>query len=180
MTVPAGHGAQTNLSADGRAAANGSYGTDLLTNSARMAALVLAGSVGDGSTYNGATLTGAAPYDTALTNNENDVVFGGVEDSITAHAGGTQAAAYQLTKSISRVTIAASAADSVRLKPMVAGERCVVIISTAANAVQIFGAGTATINAVATATGISVAGGGNKVALFYAVTATNIFGGVLA
>jgi len=173
MAVPSGHGAQTSLNADARAAANGSYAGDQLLNVARMSALVLAGTASDGSTANGASLTGAAPYDPALTNSENAVLSGGVEDTITAHAGGTQAAAYALTKSVSRVTTVATAADSVRLKAMLPGEFCVVINGAASNSMQVFGASTATINGVATATGVAQAAG--ITAIYVAVTATAIF-----
>jgi len=173
MAVPAGHGAQINLVGDARLAAQGAYTTTLLGNAARMLALVQAGTIGDGSTVNGATSTGAAPYDQAFTNGENAVLSGGVEDTITAHAGGTQAAAYQLTKSVSRVTVVATAADSVRLKTMVAGEICVVINSDSTDSMQVFGAGTATINGVATGTGVAQAAG--VTAIYIAVTASAIF-----
>lgn len=178
MTVPAGHGAQSNLNADARLAANGSYGTTLEANTARMLSLVQTGVVSDGYSVNGASSTGEAPFDPAYNNGEHAVLSGGVEDTITAHAGGTQAAAYVLTKSISRVTVVGTAADSVRLKAMLPGEFCVVINSDASDSLQVFGAGTATINGVATATGVALAAG--KVGLYFAVTATTIYGGALA
>jgi len=178
MAVPAGHGAQINLVGDAKLAAQGAYATTLLANDARRIALVQAGTMGDGSTYNGATSTGAAPYDAAYTNGENAVLSGGVEDTITAHAGGTQAAAYVLTKSVSRVTVVATAADSVRLKAVVPGEMVIVINSDSTDSLQVFAASTGTINGVATATGVALAAG--KVGIYFAVTATTLYGGALA
>lgn len=88
-------------------------------------------------------------------------------DGLTAHAGGTQAAALQLAAVINRVATVATAADSVKLPLAVAGAICI-IVNDAANALQAFGAGTDTINDVATATGIPVAG--NSVAIFFCTT----------
>jgi hypothetical protein len=81
----------------------------------------------------------------------------GIETTLTAHAGGTQAAALALsaTKAIHHVTVCATAADSVKLPVLAVGERHTVINSGAA-ALQVFGAGTSTINDIATATGISI------------------------
>ena len=81
-----------------------------------------------------------------------------------------------LTKSASRVDTVATAADSVRLKAMVAGEICYVT-NASATSLQLFGAGTATINAVATATGVAVAAGKTYIVIAY--TATDLRGGPL-
>ena len=78
----------------------------------------------------------------------------GSQDGITATAGGTQAAAYQLTAASSNVATVANAADSVRLPPSAPGE-IVTVCNSGANSVQVFGYGTETINGVATATGIA-------------------------
>lgn len=77
------------------------------------------------------------------------------QDNITAHAGGTQAAAYQLGPALNRVTVVATAGDSVRLPPSAAGRTVTVINADASDAMQVFGFGTDTINGAATATGIS-------------------------
>lgn len=77
-----------------------------------------------------------------------------VSNGLTAHAGGTQAAALALVSSINRVTTVATAADSVKLPTSVAG-LVITIINNGANAMQVFGASTDTINGVATATGVS-------------------------
>lgn len=75
---------------------------------------------------------------------------------ITAHSGGTQAAATQLTTMVNRVATVAAQGDSVALPAAQLGlEVCV--INAGANAMQVFGNNAAgdTINGIATATGIS-------------------------
>lgn len=76
-----------------------------------------------------------------------------IEDTITATASGTQATAYQLSARISRISVCATNADSVALPLGKVGLEVVVINDGAANA-QVFGAGTDTIDAIATATGV--------------------------
>lgn len=80
--------------------------------------------------------------------------LGSSANALTAHAGGTQAAALQLAKQINNVTTVATAADSVKLPASVAGME-VLVSNLGANPMQVFGAGTDTINDVATATGVS-------------------------
>lgn len=77
-------------------------------------------------------------------------------DAVAAAAGGGQTNATQLTATSNNVTTVATAADSVKLPLAVAGAR-VHIRNSAANSMQVFGAGTDTINAVATATGVAQA-----------------------
>lgn len=99
--------------------------------------------------------------------NTNLPNFSTIETGLTAHAGGTQAAALALStaSNVHNVTIVATAADSVSLPPAVAGVLPQVVINSAAsNSMQVFGAGTDTINDVATATGVAQAA---KVAAFY-------------
>lgn len=79
------------------------------------------------------------------------------ESPLTARAGGGQASATVLTDSISHVVTVATAADSVKLPPAVVGTFRIVINAHAANAIQVFGDGTDTINDVAAATGVSQA-----------------------
>lgn len=80
-----------------------------------------------------------------------------VDTALTAHAGGTKAAALSLksTCSFHDVTTVASAADSILLPPAKEGEFHFVKNSAAANAMQVFGQGTDTVDSVATATGVS-------------------------
>lgn len=94
----------------------------------------------------------------------------GIEDTLTAHAGGTQAAALALsaTKSIHRVSVCATNADSVKLPAAVLGQVHWVINSGAAS-LQVFGSGTDTIDDVATATGVAIAT--LKSAMFVCVSA---------
>jgi hypothetical protein len=75
-------------------------------------------------------------------------------NNLTAHAGGTQAAALPLTASINVVTTVATAADSVRLPASAPGMQ-ITVTNNGANAMQVYGAGTDTINGIATATGVS-------------------------
>lgn len=81
-----------------------------------------------------------------------------VEDSITATAGGTKAAARALTAAVNRVSVCATAADSLLLPLAEAGAHLVLANDGAASA-TVYGAGTDTINMVATATGVAQANG---------------------
>lgn len=76
------------------------------------------------------------------------------QDNVTAHAGGGQALAFQLTGQTARITTVATPGDSVALPPSQAGLE-VLVINHGANAMQVFGAGTDTIDDVATAIGVS-------------------------
>lgn len=75
------------------------------------------------------------------------------QDSIVAHAGGGQASATQLVAQTSRIITVANAGDSVKLPPSAAGLE-LVVINHGANPMQVYGAGTDTIDDVATATGV--------------------------
>lgn len=95
-------------------------------------------------------------------------------DAITAHAGGTQAGAVSLaatimSNTINRITVVASAADSIALPVSAPGLQVTCINASASNAMQVFGQSPDTINAVATATGVSVPA--TKTANFYCVVA---------
>lgn len=94
-----------------------------------------------------------------------------VEDSITAHAGGTQAAALALdaTKTVHNVTVVGTAADSVKLPLAVGSGVQHLIHNSSATSLQLFGSGTDTINAVATATGVSIAAGKSRLVTDIAV-----------
>lgn len=79
---------------------------------------------------------------------------GSVEDSITATAGGNQATAYQLSNMYNFITTCATNGDAVKLpKADHIGMEVIIVNDGAANA-QVFGFGTATIDGVATATGV--------------------------
>jgi hypothetical protein len=82
-------------------------------------------------------------------------------NNITARAGGTRAAAVPLLAAFNRISVCATAADSVSLPPATGGQE-VTVINSGAAATQVFAApGTAdTINNVAAATGISLAAAG--------------------
>ena len=75
-------------------------------------------------------------------------------NALTAHAGGGQPSATPLPDEVNNVTTVATAGDSVALPVSIAGMQ-VIVINDAANAMQVFGAGTDTIDDVATATGVS-------------------------
>lgn len=83
----------------------------------------------------------------------------GVQDvlnSVTALAGGGKTGATPLTAAINRISVCATAADSVLLPPALKGIDVFVQNDGVASA-QVFGQGTDTINAVATATGVAQA-----------------------
>ena len=75
-------------------------------------------------------------------------------DSIVAHAGGGQTNATPLVSMTNRITVAASVGDSVRLPASQPGLE-IMVINHGANAVQVYGTSTDTINDVATGTGVS-------------------------
>lgn len=79
----------------------------------------------------------------------------GVEDTLTAHAGGTKAAALALsaTKNFHRVSVCATEGDSVLLPAATVGQSHFVRNDGAAP-MKVYGAGTDTINGIATATGV--------------------------
>ena len=76
--------------------------------------------------------------------------------AITAHSGGTQAAAVNLTSMINRVSVVAAQGDSVALPASAIGLE-ITVINRGANPCQVYGNNTAadTINGIATGTGIS-------------------------
>jgi len=79
-----------------------------------------------------------------------------VTDNITASTTNTQAGALALTSTFNNVTTVAVAANTVKLPLAVAG-LWVAIRNGGANSMQVYGDGTDTINAVATATGVAQA-----------------------
>lgn len=116
------------------------------------------------------------------TNATPTTIMGGIlgvspTTGLTAHAGGTQAAALALTTGINNVTVCATSGDSVRLPVSVAGMQVTVINAGAASA-QVYGAGTDTINGVATATGVALTNG--KTAMYSCPVAGQWFGGMFA
>lgn len=91
----------------------------------------------------------------ALTRVFSRVLPNGTDTALTAHAGGTQAAALALNPNVAfhEVTTVASAADSIKLPPALIGEHHFVK-NSGAGTMQVFGAGTDTVDSVATATGV--------------------------
>lgn len=77
----------------------------------------------------------------------------GVATGVTARAGGTKALATALTKQLNRITVCATADDSVLLPPAQVGA-VVAVFNDGAAAARVFGAGTDTIDGVATGTGV--------------------------
>jgi hypothetical protein len=109
-------------------------------------------------------VTGATTLSAALN-------LAGIETSLTAHAGGTQAAALALdtTKAVSVVTTVGTAADSVKLAAATGSGRTKVVSNqAAANSMQLYAASTETINGVASATGVAVAAGKSALCVDYA------------
>lgn len=93
---------------------------------------------------------------------------GSTAGNVTAHAGGTKAAATALAAQFNRIGTCATADDSVLLPAAVVG-RFVVVFNDGAAAARVFGAGTDTIDGVATATGVPLTNA--KRAIFMCLTA---------
>jgi len=90
------------------------------------------------------------------------------ETGLTAHAGGTQAAALALsaTKSFHNVTTVGTAADSIVLPASTGGGAIHWIKnSAAANSLQLFGLSADTIDGVAAATGVAVGAGKSRIVI---------------
>lgn len=96
------------------------------------------------------------------------LLFESSQDNITAFAGGGQASATQLNAEVNRITTVATAGDSVKL-PSAQPGLTVLLINKGANAMQVFGFGTDTIDGVATATGVSQMA--NSLVIYGCVTA---------
>lgn len=96
------------------------------------------------------------------------------EGGITAFAGGGQTNARQLNNALNVVTVVATAADSVKLPPAKVGRRIYIKNADAADSMQVFGSGTDTINAVATATGVAQAAGVTALYICMAITAAGV------
>lgn len=104
-----------------------------------------------------------------------DLTIGGftsdsVAATVTATPGGTQAAAFALTKTINIISVCALANDSVRLPATPLG-KVVYVFNTGAAAARVFGAGTNTVDSVATATGVPLGIGAR--AIFVGATTSN-------
>lgn len=76
------------------------------------------------------------------------------QDNIVARAGGGQALATQLVAQTSRIVTVATSGDSVKLPASAPGLE-LVLINSGANPMQVYGAGTDTIDGIASATGVS-------------------------
>lgn len=90
-----------------------------------------------------------------------------VVTGITATPSGTQGTSILLSGSVNVVATVATIGDGVKL-PLAVQGIAVMIANTAANACQVFGSGTDTINAAATAVGVSQ--GGVSSAIYYCVS----------
>lgn len=90
-------------------------------------------------------------------------------NGITAHAGGGQGSATPLPAMINRVTTVASAADSVVLPASQPGLQIMVVNAAATNSMNVFPAGTDSINALSASTAFAVAAG--KTCEFYCTNA---------
>lgn len=88
-------------------------------------------------------------------------------DGITAHAGGTQALAVALVAKYNRVSVCATAGDSVSLVPALANEIQTVKNDGAAS-LAVFPAGTDTINSLAASLAVDIPAGGLRT--FYCST----------
>lgn len=89
-------------------------------------------------------------------------------DNLTAFAGGGQGSAKLLSAQTNRLTVVATGGDSVKLPASLAGLE-LTVINHGANACQVYGTGTDTIDDVAAATGVSQMAG--SVVLYFCSTA---------
>jgi hypothetical protein len=99
-------------------------------------------------------LTGLTGFGLSWQIGPGEFLYESASDGLTAHAGGGQASALALTSEMNRIATVATAGDSVAL-PASAPGLTVIIENAGANPAQVYGAGTDTINGVATATGVS-------------------------
>lgn len=91
------------------------------------------------------------------------------ETGITAHAGGGQTSAYQLSAQVNEISVVASGNDSVKLPKIIntpgqwgsVGTMVFVSNIDASDSLQVYGYTPDTINGVATGTGVAVAAGVN-------------------
>lgn len=98
------------------------------------------------------------------------LTLSGIEDTITAHAGGGQGSAFALseTQSIHNVTTVGSVDDSVIL-PAATGSGVVHWVkNSGANQLRLFAADTETIDAVASATGVAIPTNKSRIVLDFA------------
>lgn len=94
------------------------------------------------------------------------LIFESPADGLTATAGGGQNGAAALTTELSRVTTVATAGDSVALPPAIPG-LMLVVTNHGANAMQVYGTGTDTINDNASASGVSQMAGSEVIYVCY-------------
>lgn len=119
---------------------------------------------------------GVGLVDKTLLNGNFAAIASGTSSSptngITAHAGGTQAAAVQLGTGISRISVCATGGDSVALPLAAAGSRCTVLNAGAASLnVFALNGSSDTINGTAGSTAFAV-GIGKSAEFISAVAAT--------
>lgn len=115
----------------------------------------------DGSSLSGSSRT---PVDTGLSGGESPQAGGIIPGTlplpsgnlnVTALAGGGKTNAVQLDYGVTRISVCATAANSVKLPYAYPGAVCF-IANDGAAAAQVFGEGTDTIDAVATGTGVAL------------------------
>jgi hypothetical protein len=107
-------------------------------------------------------------------------LVGSSVNGLTALAAGTKAGATPITAVKARVAVSAGAADSVLLPPGYPGLE-ITIYNAGANSIQVFGAGSDTINAVATETGVTQNNGVSAIYTCYDVVAgVGLWGRVLS
>lgn len=81
----------------------------------------------------------------------------GVTYNITAHSGGGQANAFQLTSSSSHISVCAVANDSVKLPSGCQPGQTVTVTNQGNQSCQVYGSGSETINDQLAATGVALA-----------------------
>lgn len=130
-------------------------------------ACAAAGTAGQFDSVNGAAQIGSNTTDLITI---KGLLLEQASNAVTAFATGGQTSATQLTSNINRISVCATAGDSVKL-PLAAAGSTVIVINDGAAAAQVFGKTTDTINSIATATGVTLPAG--AVAIFFATTTIN-------
>jgi hypothetical protein len=145
-------------------------GASIVVNTALASNLSVASLTG---TQTFGTVTATGPVTAAGLTISSGYIQESTTDNVTAHSGGGQTSAVQITTGLFRVTTVAAGADSVKLPPSVAGMQVTVINAAASNAMNVFpsaaGTTTETINALSANAAFSVAA--NKACTFFCVTA---------
>ena len=109
---------------------------------------ILVDEINEGTTDAGVTVEGVLLKDGTITTTA-PLIYS-VDPAVTAHAGGTKAAAFPVTEEINIITVCASDGDSILLPAAVVGLD-IKVVNLSENLLYVYGAGTNTIDDILTA-----------------------------